>query len=658
MEVIIKRHCVGSDPESGLSPLQKDLIDHPARVRIANAPTGAGKSYAFERAMERGERVLFMVPTRRLAQNLLDGIANSLMNRHGWREEIVRRKLAEWSSDATKRLKDSGVAGITAHRIRQISGLHSTSEEGEMIVAIPESVSHILMRSYKQRGQTDAGIFHLLSNFEHIVFDEFHTISARGFGLAGLMAKLAATMDGMRARVSFLSATPLAIRPVLARLGVPDDQVVELREVLTSSGRVIHGDVRLVLEEAPSMVAALRNYSEHLKRELHEGRQVVLIYDSLRDLLKQKEEMRSVLLEAGVGHRRALIINSISDSVNLDPATDFFAAGRGHNPEDFDVLIATASVEMGVTLRANLLLMEPGFEPLNFLQRYGRAARGDYSGRVVVRWDGATADKRPWFRELQCWVKEHDGREMEIGDLSRVLSRSASLRFEDVPEDNGHFGRLPVRAAYAAGLYWNVLMAHWSSHGARWAHLKKHQPKPAAAVYSWLRQVRTMEQDPILGDSAKKWCDGFKAQARTLRDIGARVRVIDEQGVEQLVPLLWLQRNTDILLEFPIGFSEKDGLEEIVITRKFDECFNEKQRYIPAMKTVRFPHKPFTSQIPDNGSLVDEWCRQFKNRGGSEGEAWNEYPEAMAAARQLVRLTGLVVTDDEEMDMESISGIL
>jgi hypothetical protein len=657
MEVTIRRHCVESDPESGLSTIQKALLDHPAKVRIASAPTGAGKSYAFERAMERGERVLFMVPTRRLAQNLLAGLAESLLRR-GWEDGIVVRKLAEWSSDETKRLRNEGLAAITPRRIREMFSLYPFRDEGEMIVAIPESLSHILLREHRQRGQTDAGVFSVLMNFEHIVFDEFHTISTRGFGLAGLMAKLAATMEGVRAKVSFLSATPFDIGPVLRRLDVPDDQIVELREIPTQSGRVIHGDVRLVLEDAPSMVRMVRDHIHDLKRELGEGRQVVIIYDALHDLLlRQKSEMEAVLRETGVSHRRALIINSISDSTSKDLGNDFFAVGREHRLETFDVLISTASVEMGVTFRANLLFMEPGFEPMNFLQRYGRAARGNHNGQVFVRWDGEVAARQPWLRELRRWIEEHNGYTMEIDDLAGILSKSARLRFEEPREEDGHFGRLPIRAAYAAGLYWNVIMAHWSNRGARWKHLRKHQPKPAALVHALLQEVRSMERDPIFGRSAKKWCDGFEAQAPIMRDVGARIRVIDGEGLEQFVSLLWLQRYTDILSRFPLGFSVNDGLEEVVIDGKLEDWARDRRHYVPAMRSVRFPHTPFPAKIPDNASLVDVWCRQFSDRSGSEGEAWQECPEAMEAAKRLVRLTGLVVTD-EEVDVGSSNCIL
>lgn len=657
VEVLVKRHCVGRDPESGLSPLQKELLHNPAPVRIAEAPTGAGKSYAFERAMARGERILFVVPTRRLAQNLLAGLWENLVQDHGWSEETAKVKLALWSFDATQQLKSEGVVNIGARRIREIYSLDPTRQHGEMIVAIPETVSHVLLRFRKDAGQTDAGVFDLLTNFGHIVFDEFHTISARGFGLAGLLSKLAAEADGVRAKVSFLSATPLDIRPVLHRLEVPDEQVVELHEELTETGRAVHGDVRLLLEDAPSLVQLVHDHIEAVKSELEHGRQVVVIYDSLRDLLQQLDTTREVLKEAGVASGRTLLVNSISDSTLGDDGTDFFRVGREQTPEKFDVLIATASVEMGVTFHTNLLFMEPGFEPLNFLQRYGRAARGDHNGHVVTRWDDATANRHPWLRQLRRWLEEQDGYAVSISDLTSLLGRSTCLRFKNVAKNDPiHFGRLPNRGAYAAGLYWNVVMNHWSNRGGRWEHLKAHQPKPAKVVWGLLREVRIMEGDRIFGRYVKEWCDKFEAEARTLRDIGIRVRVVDGHGRAMLVPELWLRRETDVLDRFPLVFSERDEIEEVCITGDLNSWINDERRFVQARKTVIFPHTQYTAEVPDNASLVDEWCRAFKDTLGADSDAWDEYPEAMAAAEELVRLTGLVVTDDVEM--ESINCIL
>lgn len=57
--------------------------------------------------MTRGERVLFVDPTRRLAQNLLAGLAENLTRDHGWPKEVAFQKLALWSSDAGCEPKNS-----------------------------------------------------------------------------------------------------------------------------------------------------------------------------------------------------------------------------------------------------------------------------------------------------------------------------------------------------------------------------------------------------------------------------------------------------------------------------------------------------------------------------------------------------------------------
>jgi CRISPR-associated endonuclease/helicase Cas3 len=193
MAIVIARHCVAQDPVTGLSPLQRALLDDPHPVRIADAPTGAGKSYAFQYALaQHQQRILFIVPTRRLAQNLAAGLARDLIEKARWPAALAEAKVALWSSDATEQLKEQGVMHIGGHRLRQIQGLDDTREGGEMIVAIPEVVSQLLLRKRLEARQADKGIFDLLANFEHIVFDEFHTIEPRGFGLAAVCAKLAA----------------------------------------------------------------------------------------------------------------------------------------------------------------------------------------------------------------------------------------------------------------------------------------------------------------------------------------------------------------------------------------------------------------------------------------------------------------------------------
>ncbi|EFK07864.1 putative CRISPR-associated helicase, Cyano-type [delta proteobacterium NaphS2] len=652
MDVTIARHFVGSDPGSGLSPLQQDLLIRPEKVRIADAPTGAGKSYAFQRAMMEGERVLFVVPTRRLAQNLIAGLHDSLVQDAGWGPETVTQKLSLWTSDATEKLKAGGETNVAARRIREISGLNTGLEGGEMIVAVPEVVSHLLLRRRMEKGQTDVGVFEMLHQFEHIVFDEFHTIAPRGFGLAAVFAKLAAEYPACRARISFLSATPLDISAVLRRLEVPDNQVVHLKETLTPTGRPVHGDVRLSLRESVDMVSLLREEVAAIQEELKAGRQIVVIYNRLADLQRHLPRLEEVLKSAGIEAGRGLLIDSIDDSRINIACSDFFSAGRHQPPEQFDMLIATASVEMGVTFRTDLLFMEPGFEPLNFLQRYGRAARGDHDGRVIVRVDGDLRRRNPWLRSLEKWAAGHAGQRVSINDLTETLSRQARHRFKDCPDEGQrHFGKLPNRAAYSGGLFWNVLMHHFSNQGGhRWKHLKTYQPKPARTVFALLRQIREMQTDSRIGFIVKDWCDRFEQEARILRDIDKGVRVVDEQGEQWRAPEIWLRRNTKILDDrFPIVMDE-DGDEVVHIHGRLASNLLDRPQFIKAKRRVRFPHSEFTVELDDDVFLIDSWCRAFRDGRGLENLVWERHPKSMAAAETLVRLTGLVVSDEMAVD--------
>ena len=174
--------------------------------------------------------------------------------------------------------------------------------------------------------------------------------------------------------------------------------------------------------------------------------------------------------------------------------------------------------------------MEPGFEAMNFLQRYGRAARGDHGGIVFARYDDMTFNKNKWLRRLVKWAQGHSGQIVQINDMADVLCQKTKNRFKDCPEDGKkHFGKMPNRAAYAAGLYWNVLMDHFSNRGHRWKHLKTCQPKPAKTIFSLLRKVREMEKDPLIGEAAKSWCDRFELETRTLRDIAKGLRVLEKK---------------------------------------------------------------------------------------------------------------------------------
>lgn len=676
MEVVIAKHSVAVRPEDGLSPLQYQLLTEPKRIRIVDAPTGSGKSYAFQKALLDEKRVLFIVPTRRLAQNLAAGLINDLVNHEGWSASLAERKVAIFSSDQTQQLIEQGKAHISGYRLRQLDALHEGSDAGEMIIAVPEVISHLLHRDKRAftKGSAGEGVFSLLSQFDHIVFDEFHTIAAQGFGLAAVLAKLVSVElpEGGRfgcAKLSFLSATPLKTLPTLEKLGIAPSQVACLQETLVDddhAARPLHGDVCLSLLSESSLPACLQPRMPLIQKEVQAQRQVVIIYDALHQLRRDLPSLKVLFQQANITPNQVLVINSIDDSGSNRRTSYGFASGRQQNPDDFNILIATASVEMGVTFRAaNVMFMEPGFAPMNFLQRYGRAARRGQDGQVFVRIGDNRDRLELWLRKLYQWVEHQQGQTVSITALSQLLSQTTQERFdtEQAPPLNAeantpYFGSLSHYANYASGLYWQLLIQHPSNKGYRAAHLREHQPPSSAHIYKLLQAISPLLESPDYQRYAKRWYQWFMQRALLLRDIGKRITVIEGDGFQLQVDRVWLARETTVL-NF-VRFDEQ-GHEYCQLEGELDDYLlpeSERQR-IQRRLTVYFPHKPQSAELKADTSLVRVWLAQLENKRCSDTEeAWEDYPEAMQAVNTLVRLTGCVAGHDVDIAADAVMGVL
>ena len=235
--MIIRAHSVPT-LASGLSAMQERLLCSEKFVRLVSAPTGSGKSYAFMRAvLDESKHVLFIVPTKRLLQNLIEdarGQAREQLRKRGWEDDRIQawtdEQIIEWSGNQTP----DGEERITATRVRQfLSG--GVLSAGRIIFAIPE-VAVQLISGISMAGASVVNPFLYLRRFDHIVFDEFHTIDDRSFGLACLFSLLAVTER--QGKVSLLSATPVDVTKVLERAGVKPDDLEKIAEKIVDGAPV------------------------------------------------------------------------------------------------------------------------------------------------------------------------------------------------------------------------------------------------------------------------------------------------------------------------------------------------------------------------------------------------------------------------------------
>lgn len=651
IEFVIPRHAVPSNPHSGLSPLQERMLNEPAPIRIFSAPTGAGKSYAFQKGMrERAERVLFIVPTRRLAQNLAEGLVSDLMQ-DGVPEEKALGQVFLWTSDERQR-QEAAEPQIRSRdrRIRQVRAEAPVSGGGFMIIATPESVAWYLLNPRLRSDGIDPENLLDLLRLSHIVFDEFHTIEARGMGIACALATFAWQVLGT-ARISFLSATPIDLKTTLVGFGVPADRIAVAEETVltgteveTAGMRAIHGDVSIRIEDGDGLIAALDIHRSQIVDTLarnDDGRQVVLVYDSVKQLLADKHALAAWFDNIGVRPSERLAVNSVDDSVEQE-LDELFTIGRQSDPRRFKVLVATSSIEVGVTFKAGLILMEPGHDPCSFVQRIGRVARGDLSGAVIVHVTRAQFDRHAWLRQLRRDLAQQATRIPVDRFIDLVLS-AVRARFDvcadELAQDEGVFRRMPQSALWCAGLFWAALERSTHYKGMK-DTLRNFSPRHAAIVAALLGKL---EHEGL--DSARAWAKAFVCEAKRLRMILPKVWLVDPMGKRKAIP--WsLYASTEALITAPTRMGKDDEIEVLL-----SSSIGEIERSLGGLRVRRreealFPHAGWTKSLELDG-IRDAWLRVVQSEKRDPGLSGKQ-EAVLEAAERLVRLSGIVPVSGEK----------
>lgn len=665
---LVPRHGVAVDPD-GLSRMQSALLNTTAPLSLASAPTGAGKSYVYRRAVERGERVLFVVPTRRLAQNQTEGIRAD-MRSGGWPERDVEKKIVAWTSDTAAPLRAQGIDVLR----RRLSGLSQLrfGERGEIIFITPETLSHLLFNPVLNDGLGDVGPNALMASFDRIVFDEFHLVQPRGFGLVSLCAGLAAngpwgreTPDGpVRAKVSLLSATPVDILPVMARLGIPMAQNDLIAETIEDEGgRALHGDVTLEFVQAESPLEILREMKADVAA-LPDGRTALLLYDALKDLQRDRPKLHAIADDLGLlATNRFLVDNSI------DAQADDYWRGRGKSLEGRSLIVSTSTVEVGVTVPGLVLMItDPGFTPLSFMQRIGRAARGALDGRIVIRLGRTTSSERPWLQRLIDRVKGC-GR-IDIRDLSAFMAEAARaaarFRLRDTPGLDGFlsegsasaapidfFAPMPVKAAFASGLYWTLLENRLRERGLsdKAARIRAAAPSTSHVVRSWLEEISASRVE-----GARRWRKAFEAQARVLRDFSPTVKVIGADGRPYEVSEAWLTKATVILDEFPVDVTEEGtSIVRIDAELQWSEFLRAEGSWHDYRRPALLPYQSQTVPLSGRGA-IEEYGRAVERLKTTLA---TRETRIVNRALSLVRATGILPYADDRIGSSGAnSGIL
>ena len=274
------------------------------------------------------------------------------------------------------------------------------------------------------------------------------------FGLASLFSLLA--VAERLAKVSLLSATPIDVTRVLERLGVGAEDIEKISEEIVaghpSGHRPIHGDVALSLREC-SLTKSIRLSIDAVRTSIAKGHTVIVIFDSLQRLKQEESTIRGILIGAGLRNARILAINSIDDSERTSGEP---RRGRRYaDPRQYDVLLCTSSIEIGVTFHSSLMFTEPGFGLASFVQRVGRVSRGSDNGSVIVSLLQDQFNRYAWTRTIKRVIEDHEDLDVQTFTakiLSDVRRRLQPTRKEaDTDFDGGWLNGIVLSACLVAG---------------------------------------------------------------------------------------------------------------------------------------------------------------------------------------------------------------
>ena len=356
-----------------------------APIIINQAMTGDGKSFAgqFMLFNDPGWRTFAMYPTNELAND---------------QKRSLDVLLNEWTPRQWQRRKPD-IERVDAARIDEIQTRLDTSRmdalkellDPDLILTNPD-IFHLAMQfAYRQYGTArDFILGEIAQRYRLFVFDEFHLFGAAQSSSVMIALLLIKTITAPERppRFLFLSATPQkALEYLAAKAGLEIE--------------IIDGSYQ-ASDNATEVGRGWRRILQPVDLTLYEGR--------LEEWMQSHvEEVILAFFQQQAGAKGVIIANSVATAHRIYdflhdkcPAAIRLALNTGLVPRserggEFDLLVATSTVDVGVDFRINLLIFE-STDANTHIQRLGRL------GRHVANKDGNPFERFEAHALLPDWV--------------------------------------------------------------------------------------------------------------------------------------------------------------------------------------------------------------------------------------------------------------
>lgn len=348
-------------------------------VIILTAPTGTGKSYSFPLPIVADKlennhdgyspkKCLIIAPTNALIKDM----CKEYMGDKNQKALFPNLKFFQLNSIELNKLE--------VHGDNRWNAVLDIIENNDIVITNPDLLNWAVAGGYSFHKYQEQ-ITRIFQLVDYFVLDEYHLYDEEqvAFILAWMLfVREVLKQDKEGKKFIFASATPeLALQSILKdyRFKVKEIKEEIISEIPTGENpnhyRRIKGDIELIFQEsADEDMGVIKHLMENdvVIQHIQKGASVLAIFDRLVSLRIVRPQVEAKYHHFNIAEESGYLTKSkkIEDTANAN------------------LILATNKVEIGVNLGVSYCVMPPGKYLSNFIQRFGRVARGKLEKGTVV----------------------------------------------------------------------------------------------------------------------------------------------------------------------------------------------------------------------------------------------------------------------------------
>jgi len=498
---------------------------------IFTAPTGTGKSYAFpfpvinakkhSNPFDEGKiRGLIVLPTNALIDELSESFSKTY-------------PVLKVSNITGKTLDEFAVKGF--NRWFKVLEL---CKEADLVITNPDVINYAMHGGYHQFAWQNTGrkeFYNFLELFGYIVFDEYHLYDESQIAniLTLIYLRDIFLNENNKIKYFFVSATPeRALKSILEKKGYDVEEVIEQIVEVSDNARAIHGKIDVEFCSLTNLDSLLTEYQLDINEMISSRKKILFVLDKLVDV----QNLSNKLL---VKYPNL----TIYQSTGYAPQSD----NQQHKIDTANIIVATNKAEVGVNYNVEYCIMQPGKYYQNLIQRFGRVARGNLNGRVVICFDNNVTFNK--LKKAFCGEKELSYYEF----IEKIQFEIQSKKFyeEKVPYYQGEYVWCIEKNLKSQKNAYNSLM-YFKERLDEENFFKNKESYSRYKLFSDIdKSIYNLKKEFPDGVSAKAWDEWWTNYLNTFltfRDNSLVVQVYDKSmNIELSYSLEWILQYKEIL---------------------------------------------------------------------------------------------------------------